>query len=197
MKTKIFRLALVVSMLVAFLTIGVGISVLEADDDDYCGWMLLETVIDGGFADHGNPTPATGPSGTLRIYLQPAGDDLFTITGNLDDPEGNHRALPYGVGNLHYDKTDGYVFTISLTGTEIGKSSNGLVTLLRITGIAEMDLYLDTKTGTWWRNSLVAAGVTADLGGFFHVYSWGTVSIKWGDYSNCFDLDDDEDDDEQ
>ncbi len=195
MKTKIFRLALVVSMLVAFLTIGVGISVLEADDDhphDYCGWMLLESLIGGGFADHVDLIPAPGPSGTLRIYLQPAGDDLFTITGNLDDPEGNHRALPYGVGNLHYDETDGYVFTISLTGTEIGKPSNGLVTLLRITGIAEMDLYLDTKTGTWWRNSLVAAGVP-NVGAFFHVYSWGTASIKWGDYSKCFKLDDDDD----
>jgi hypothetical protein len=183
-------------MLVAFLTIGVGISVLEADDDhphDYCGWMLLETVLDGGFADHDDLTPETGPSGTLRIYLQPAGDDLFTITGNLDDPEGNHRALPYGVGNLHYDKTDGYVFTISLTGTEI-REAPAPYTLFNITGIVEMNLYLDDKNGDWWRNSLVAFGVP-NVGAFFHVYSWGTVSIKWGDYSKCFKLDDDEDDD--
>jgi hypothetical protein len=189
MKRKTFRLVLVVSMLVAFLTIGVGISVLEADDD-YCGWMRLETVLDGAFTDHPEFPPQIGELRNLKIYLQRAGSSLFRVTGKIHDVATDElRAIPFGTGNLWYDDVaESYKFTMSLTGTEV-REATAPATLFNIAGIAELTLDLDAKEGDWWRLSYFSFGIPND-GIFVHLYSWGTASLKKGKYDECFDFKD-------
>jgi hypothetical protein len=176
-------------MLVAFLTIGVGISVLEADDD-YCGWMRLETVLDGAFTDHPEFPPQIGELRNLKIYLQRAGSSLFRVTGKIHDVATDElRAIPFGTGNLWYDDVaESYKFTMSLTGTEV-REATAPATLFNIAGIAELTLDLDAKEGDWWRFSYYFLGIPT-YGIFVHLYSWGTASLKKGKYDECFDFKD-------
>jgi hypothetical protein len=190
MKTKIFRLVLVVLMLAAFLSIGADISARKAGEEIYCGSMVLDVSISGGFAknpfpEYPFPDPEAGELGTLRIYLHPVGSNLFTITGHLDDLDGNHISTPHGVGGLHYDETHGWLFGMSLTGTRAPAPTRPFTTTI----ISEIGLNLEEGTGGWWQHSLVAV---QGFNFFIHVYSHGDVTSFTGNYSKCFRLDDDE-----